>query len=192
MKDRNIPEELRKHEIAQCVTIIKGGGDLPKISVKTAWSTAEIYLHDAQVTGFQKNGEPTFLFMSRRSQFAVGKAIRGGRPQRLLFASTGTKDPKASDVLYIKELVAPLTVNAVPEGTLKAFANHGELGATGTGRWGELRNGFGPVRQGRSRLRRSGHEAPGRRHYFVRKILERTHGGDNHQERFPAKSRLGT
>ena len=68
--------------------------------------------------------------MSRRSQFAVGKAIRGGRPQRLLFASTGTKDPKASDVLYIKELVAPLTVNTMPEGTLKAFANHGELGAT--------------------------------------------------------------
>jgi transaldolase len=130
MKDRNIPEELRKHEIAQCVTIIKGGGDLPKISVKTAWSTAEIYLHDAQVTGFQKNGEPPLLFMSRRSQFAVGKAIRGGRPQRLLFASTGTKDPKASDVLYIKELVAPLTVNTMPEGTLKAFANHGELGAT--------------------------------------------------------------
>jgi transaldolase len=54
----------------------------------------------------------------------------GGRPQRLLFASTGTKDPKASDVLYIKELVAPLTVNTMPEGTLKAFANHGELGAT--------------------------------------------------------------
>jgi len=75
-----IPEELRKHEIAQCVTIIKGGGDLPKISVKTAWSTAEIYLHGAQVTGFQKNGEPPLLFMSRQSQFAVGKAIRGGVP----------------------------------------------------------------------------------------------------------------
>jgi len=53
----------------------------------------------------------------------------GARPQRLLFASTGTKDPKASDVLYIKELAAPLTVNTMPEGTLKAFANHGELGA---------------------------------------------------------------
>ena len=54
----------------------------------------------------------------------------GGRPQRLLFASTGTKDPKASDILYIKELAAPLTVNTMPEGTLKAFANHGEFGAT--------------------------------------------------------------
>jgi len=53
----------------------------------------------------------------------------GARPQRLLFASTGTKDPKAADILYVKGLVAPLTVNTVPEGTLKAFADHGELGA---------------------------------------------------------------
>jgi transaldolase len=51
----------------------------------------------------------------------------GARPQRLLFASTGTKDPKASDILYIKGLVAPLTVNTMPEGTLKAFAEHGEV-----------------------------------------------------------------
>ena len=54
----------------------------------------------------------------------------GARPQRLLFASTGTKDPKASDVLYIKELAAPLTVNTMPEKTLKAFAEHGEVNAT--------------------------------------------------------------
>lgn len=52
----------------------------------------------------------------------------GARPQRLLFASTGTKDPKASDTLYIQGLVAPLTVNTMPEGTLKAFADHGEVG----------------------------------------------------------------
>jgi transaldolase len=53
----------------------------------------------------------------------------GARPQRLLFASTGTKDPKAPDILYIKGLVAPLTVNTMPEATLKAFADHGELGS---------------------------------------------------------------
>jgi transaldolase len=52
----------------------------------------------------------------------------GARPQRLLWASTGTKDPKASDVLYIKALAAPSTVNTMPEGTLKALADHGELG----------------------------------------------------------------
>ncbi len=53
----------------------------------------------------------------------------GARPQRLLWASTGTKDPKASDILYLKALAAPFTVNTMPEGTLKAFADHGEIGA---------------------------------------------------------------
>jgi transaldolase len=53
----------------------------------------------------------------------------GARPQRLLWASTGTKDPKASDVLYVKALAAPFTVNTMPEGTLKALGDHGELGA---------------------------------------------------------------
>ena len=53
----------------------------------------------------------------------------GYNPQRLLLASTGTKDPKASDILYIKALAAPDTVNTMPEGTLKAFADHGEIGA---------------------------------------------------------------
>ena len=53
----------------------------------------------------------------------------GARPQRLLWASTGTKDPKASDILYIKALAAPFTVNTMPEATLKAFADHGELGS---------------------------------------------------------------
>jgi transaldolase len=53
----------------------------------------------------------------------------GAIPQRLLWASTGTKDPKASDTLYITNLAAPFTVNTMPEGTLKAFADHGEVGS---------------------------------------------------------------
>ena len=52
----------------------------------------------------------------------------GARPQRLLWASTGTKDPKVSDVLYVKALAAPFTVNTMPEPTLLALADHGELG----------------------------------------------------------------
>jgi transaldolase len=52
----------------------------------------------------------------------------GARPQRLLWASTGTKDPKASDILYIKALAAPFTVNTMPESTLKALAAHTEIG----------------------------------------------------------------
>ena len=54
----------------------------------------------------------------------------GARPQRLLWASTGTKDPKASPILYIKALAAPFTVNTMPEGTLKALAEPGGVGAT--------------------------------------------------------------
>jgi transaldolase len=54
----------------------------------------------------------------------------GARPQRLLFASTGTKNPKASDVLYVSALAAPLTVDTIPEKTLKAFAEHGQVDGT--------------------------------------------------------------
>jgi transaldolase len=53
----------------------------------------------------------------------------GARAQRLLWASTGTKDPKASDVLYIKSLAAPFTVNTMPESALQAFADHGDVGS---------------------------------------------------------------
>ena len=67
------------------------------------------------------------LIVSSRSQRTFNF---GARPQRLLMASTGTKDPKASDILYIKALAATLTVNTMPEGTLKAFADHGDFGAT--------------------------------------------------------------
>lgn len=55
-------------------------------------------------------------------------ANAGARAQRLLWASTGTKDPKAPDTLYVQALAAPFTVNTMPEGTLKAFADHGAMG----------------------------------------------------------------
>src|SRR5262249_55983464 len=68
-------------------------------------------------------GEQTYkasrgLLASARWQQAFNA---GARPQRLLWASTGTKDPAASDILYIKALAAPFTVNTMPEGTLNAF-----------------------------------------------------------------------
>jgi transaldolase len=52
----------------------------------------------------------------------------GAHPQRLLWASTGTKDPSASDILYVKGLAAPFTVNTMPEATLKALTTHNEVG----------------------------------------------------------------
>ncbi len=65
------------------------------------------------------------LLASARFQRA---ANAGARAQRLLWASTGTKDPKAPDTLYVKALAAPFTVNTMPEQTLKAFVDHGEVG----------------------------------------------------------------
>jgi len=53
----------------------------------------------------------------------------GAYPQRLLWASTGTKDPTASDILYVKALAAPFTVNTMPEATLNALASHNEIGS---------------------------------------------------------------
>jgi transaldolase len=65
------------------------------------------------------------LLASARFQRA---ANAGARAQRLLWASTGTKDPTASDILYVKTLAAPFTINTMPEGTLRAFDDHGEAG----------------------------------------------------------------
>ena len=71
-----------------------------------------------------------------RDRFADARwlALRGAgaRPQRPLWASTGTKDPSYSDVLYVEELIAPDVVNTMPEGTLRAFADHGNASGTGT------------------------------------------------------------
>ena len=55
-------------------------------------------------------------------------AAAGARPQRLLWASTGTKDPAAPDTLYVQALAAPNTIDTLPEKTLLAFADHGQVG----------------------------------------------------------------
>src|SRR6516162_9790822 len=65
------------------------------------------------------------LLASQRFQRA---ANAGARAQRLLWASTGTKDPKALDTLYVKALAAPFAINTMPDNTLKAFADHGDVG----------------------------------------------------------------
>ena len=62
------------------VTFLGGRGDLPTMEINTAWSTAEIYLHGAHVTHFQKKGEAPLLFLSQCSRFADGQPIRGGIP----------------------------------------------------------------------------------------------------------------
>ena len=106
----------------------------------------------------------------------------GARPQRLLWASTGTKDPKASDTLYVDALASPLTVNTMPEGTLKAFADHGKLGAPLPDDGGDCEEVLVRVRAGRRRRRGARGPAPGRGREVVREVVERAPGRDRGED----------
>jgi len=77
-------------EIPGHLTRVPGNGGLLKTKVETPWSHAEIYLHGAHVTHFQKLGEPPLLFMSAASQFTEGSPIRGGVP--IIFPWFGPRD----------------------------------------------------------------------------------------------------
>ena len=100
----------------------------------------------------------------------------GARPQRLLLASTGTKDPAASPILYVQALAAPYTVNTMPEGTLKALAAHGELSGLMPQDGGDCEAVLARIRKGRHRRRRPGRPASGGRREIFRKLLERVDG----------------
>jgi transaldolase / glucose-6-phosphate isomerase len=76
-------------------------------------------------------------------------AAKGARPQRLLWASTGTKNPAYSDVLYVEELIGPDTVNTIPPATLNAFRDHGRPRAS-------LQEGLGEARETMARLAQAG------------------------------------
>ena len=78
METVNSQESLRKLEVPGVIRFDQGQGGLWRAKIQTDRSSAEVYLHGAQVTGFQLAGEPPLLFLSRLSQFAPGKAIRGG------------------------------------------------------------------------------------------------------------------
>jgi D-hexose-6-phosphate mutarotase len=77
-------------EIPGRVILSKGNGDLPKVNITCDWSMAEIYLHGAHVTHFQKNGEAPVLFMSEASRFQHDSPIRGGIP--VIFPWFGSRD----------------------------------------------------------------------------------------------------
>lgn len=82
--------EAHPLEIPGILTVATGNGGLPVIHVTSSWSRAEIYLHGAHVTGFQKSGDEPLLFMSAASRFEAGKAIRGGIP--IIFPWFGDRD----------------------------------------------------------------------------------------------------
>ncbi len=79
-------------------------------------------------------------------------AAAGARPQRLLWASTGTKDPNASDTLYVEALAAPDTIDTIPEKTLHAFAEHGKIDGVMAEDGGDAEARAGTLRQGRDRI----------------------------------------
>jgi transaldolase len=101
-----------------------------------------------ELTARGVNVNITLLFSELRGRLAIANAHRayaryrerfadqrwlalraaGAQPQRPLWASTGTKDPSYSDVLYVEELIAPEVINTMPEATLRAFADHGNVG----------------------------------------------------------------
>ena len=72
-------------------------------------------------------------------------------PQRLLWASTGTKDPQLPDILYIEALAAPDTINTMPEKTLAAFADHGAVNGVMRADGGDSEDGACRLRKGRRR-----------------------------------------
>ena len=94
MVSTDIPDRLKRFEIPGRVTMLEGNGELPKIEVTTDSSTAEVYLHGAQVTDFRKKGEAPLLFTSQFSRFGRGQAIRGGVP--IIFPWFGPREGEPS------------------------------------------------------------------------------------------------
>ena len=132
MNDSTISGLLRKLEIPGRVAISTGHGGLPKINVKTGFSTAEIYMHGAHVTGFQKKGEPSLLFMSSKSWFEPGKPIRGGVPVIIPWFGNREGEPshgfaRITEWQLVKTSVAPdgaVTLQfALPEISREAWKN---------------------------------------------------------------------
>ena len=110
-------------------------------------------------------------------------ANHGARAQRLLWASTGTKDPDASDTLYIEAFASPFTVNTMPDKTLEAFADHGEVGDLMDPSGGDAEQVLKAVRRRRDRPRGARPAPPGRGQRELRQVLERTAEDDRRQAR---------
>jgi glucose-6-phosphate 1-epimerase len=91
----DIHELNRRFAINGVAQITVGNGDLPRVSVSTPAATAEIYLHGAQITSWRPAGTDEVIFLSKLSQFAPGKAIRGGIPVCFPWFRNKADDPKA-------------------------------------------------------------------------------------------------
>ena len=110
-------------------------------------------------------------------------ANHGARPQRLLWASTGTKDPNASDTLYIEAFASPFTVNTMPDKTLEAFADHGKVGDLMDPAGGDSEQVLKEFEGAGDRPGRARPAPPRRGQRQLRQSLERVAGDDRRQAR---------
>ena len=97
-----IAEFNQRFSIPGVAEIDAGNGGLPRISITTAAATAEIYLHGAQVTSWRPTGGDEVIFLSGQSQFAAGRAIRGGIPICFPWFRNKVDDPKAPSHGFVR------------------------------------------------------------------------------------------
>jgi D-hexose-6-phosphate mutarotase len=116
METNLVPEKLRRLEIPGRVKIDAGNGGLTRVIATSNVSTAEVYLNGAHVTGFQKNGEPPLLFVSRQSHYAPGQAIRGGVPICFPWFGPRADEPGHGFVRFTEW--ALVKTNAATDGTV--------------------------------------------------------------------------
>ncbi len=133
----------REHYLAAAEAFLRGIERRINAGLKTdVGSVASVFVSrwDSAVTGLPPALHNRLGIAIAKRTYKAARALLGSprwlraynlgaRPQRLLWASTGTKDPRASDVLYVNALAAPLTVNTMPERTLQALAGSSEIGA---------------------------------------------------------------
>lgn len=134
----HIPANLQQYAIPGRVEITSGHGGLPLVKIITPWSTAEIYLLGAHVAQFQKAGEPPLLFMSAKSYFAEGKAIRGGVP--ICFPWFGARDGEPSHGFSRLANWQLVKTAAAPDGTVTVTLALPSL--AGREAWKSLRTEF--------------------------------------------------
>lgn len=134
----NTIEQLRKHEIPGRVAVAAGNGGLPKIVVTTKAATAEIYPQGAHVTHFQKIGEPPLIFLSRKSYFAAGKAIRGGVP--ICFPWFGNREGQPSHGFARSTEWQLVKTAAAPDGSVTVL--FALPPSPGESEWNSLRTEF--------------------------------------------------
>ena len=126
MTSTDMTERLKRFEIPGRVAFLEGNGELPKIEITTQWSSAEIYLHGATVTDFQRKGEPPVLFTSQFSRFTAGQPIRGGVP--VIFPWFGAREGEpAHGFARLSEWELHETI-AVPDGGVSLRFNLPDTG----------------------------------------------------------------